>query len=433
MRHSGEYVAYVKGFRHFLLFVHGAMMTAIDATPQSERVLWSKTFSSVLVCQQNSAKVTNTQRPTPGVMFPRNSVFVSPRGIYCWESNRVSCLDPLTGQTLWERKIPYENCTILGDDDNLFLVFPDIRHVVAVDPESGRELESGPMPPDAVYVYGTNIVTMQKRGNDDALYLCDLRDIHDKQRRALLTADSPELTLAPPIPRNLLHDKLTTSSMVQPFRNDRFLTVATWSTKSLQIYDLQTKKKLFPENNTLLDFVSEDNVKTTRCDVEFIGDRILVLFTKDTNYRQPTENEPDPENKNRMLRLSYTSLPSAVGSAIGEGQMMLFDSEGKSCWLEPTKIENSFRLADVSDRLPVMLFAVQCVEYDIAENKRYSTTRIIALDKRTGETRLRKRFYHSEIPLQTFRVNANLETQEIMFTTINVPPRTIRAFFPAGE
>ena len=449
---GSDYHVYIKGFHHFLLLVHGKSVTAIDATPQSEKVLWSKTLSSVPTCQQNSARTNySNQRPNANVPFPRNSTFVSPHAVCCWDANCVYGLDPLTGQMLWVRKVTNDHCTILGDAENLFLVFPDIQQVMAIDPVSGRELARGHLPPGGTYIYGTNIVFIEKRGNDHTLSICDLRDIHDKRRRALMMADSPEGNLTPPLPKETLQEGIKNSSMLQMLRNDRFLSVAAWDTRSLQIYDLQTMKKLLPDENKILDFVSDTSVKPNamRCDVELMGDRILVLFTKNIQIQQPP---PNSEEDGKRLRRRYQQIPGVLGLPIDEGVMMLFDSEGHPDphWTgpgaiydsegnrlsesdpdwkpgRPTVIKKVYRLLDVPDRLPVMLFAVGVSERNTGATQDDLCTRIMVVDKRTGDFSFRQELRSDVLPsLQPFRVSADPEAQEITFSTITAPPRTVK-------
>ena len=429
---SCEYTMYIKGFQNFLLFVHGSSMIAMDTTPQSEKILWSKTVSSLLVSQQRSTRLDSTSQRLNPVSFPANSVFVSPHAVCCWETNCVYGLDPLTGQALWVRKVPYEHCTILGDEENLFLVFPDIQQVIAIDPASGWELASGPLPPGGMYIYGTNIVFMQRRLNDFTLSLCDLRDIHDKRRRALLVTDTAEGKLAPPLPQETLRDGVRDTSMLQVFQNDRFLSVATWDTKSLQIYDLQTKKRLLPDDNKLLEFVEGTvKVQAARCDVELVGDHFLVLFTK--NMSIPPSRTPIQNEEGKSVNRSYQAIPGVSGIPIDEGVMMLFDSEGNPCWEKPTKIEKTYRLLDVPDRLPFMLFAILIAEKEANENR--LETRIMGVDKRTGKERFRERIKGTNpyVPLQYFRIDVDSKAQTLTFTSQNRnPPRVVTLGFAEG-
>jgi hypothetical protein len=379
----------------------------------------------------NPTPRANTVTELAAAVFPKNSVFVSPQVICCWNENCVYGFDPLTGQTLWMRKTPYDSCTILGDEENLFTVFPRVQQVVALDPSSGRELASSALPSGGACIYGTNIVFIQATGNENnyTLVISDLRDIYDKRRRALMVVDSADGNLTPQIPTAVLCDKLNNASMLQWLRDDRFLSFAVWATKSLQVYDLQTKKKLLPEDNKLLDFVPDVNVKLMMCEVELIGDRILVLFTKDSQFRNTNDPSGDDD---KAFRFIYRQIQGSMGSPIGEGWIMLFDSAGKPCWSEPTKIENMYRVLEVPHRLPVLLFAIGRTKTDVQLNSLNQSTLIMAVDKRSGEFRFRKDFALNQIPLQSFRVSADLETQEIIFTTVYTQPiRMVKAFFPA--
>ena len=432
-RFTGEYTTYLKGFHNLLLLVHGTSVTAIDTTPLSEKILWSKTLSSVPVSQQTGVRMNNPQqRLNVGTPFPKNAVFVSPHAVCFWDVHSVYGLDPLTGQTLWVRRVLYENCTILGDENHLFLVFPDASQVVALDPASGKELVSAPLPfVGGMCIYETKIIFVHGSGNEYALYISDLREIYEDRRRALQIADSPNGSLTSAVPREVLHDKLNnTMCMVQTFRNDRFLSVANWATKSLQVYDLHTKKKLLPEENKMLEFVTESGINQSRarCDVELVGDRFLVLFTKDTQIRNVSEPETDIDG--RSYRRTYQQIPGISQFSINEGLIMLFDAEGKPCWEKPTVVEKTGRPLDVPDHMPFMLFAVFLSQTEVSTNKNGRATRVMAVDKRTGEFRFRKHLDGDQSPLQMFRVSADPEAREIIFSSPTAyPPRVTKAVF----
>ncbi|MCL2004905.1 MAG: PQQ-binding-like beta-propeller repeat protein [Planctomycetaceae bacterium] len=429
-RYSGEHTTFIKAFPNYRLLIHGTSMTAIDTTPQSERILWTRTLASMPVMQQGGVRLNNpNQRPNPGfITFPKKSVFISPQAVCYWDTNGIYGLDPMTGQTLWIRQRNFENCTILGDDEHMFLVFPDSRQVRALDPTSGRELADGPLPDGGTHVFGTNIVFIQRQGNDWTLRIADLRDLHDRRRRALMLTASPTSDFMPPIPTEVLHGSLPGTAMLQTFQNDRFLSVADWNAKSLDIYDLQTKKNILPAENRILQFVPTDVAHQTRCDVELIGDHILVLFAQDTQLRNTAMLQPD--ERGTMVRRTYRQVNGVLGFPIDRGVMMLFDSAGTPCWPEPAQIEKMARILDVPDGLPVMLFAVGIEETVHATANRHLGTRIMAIDKRTGETRFRKEVDMRQVPLQPFRVSVDSSVQEIIFTNSSVtPPRIIKASF----
>jgi len=218
---------------------------------------------------------------------------------------------------------------------------------------------------------------------------------------------------------------------------DRFLSVANWGTKSLQIHDLHTRTPLLPDGNTMLRFVSEGDTGMMRCDVEFVGDRILVLFTKDLPIR-PAESMQ--ELGIPFPQITYSQVMNVPSISIGEGEMMLFDSAGHPCWSTPTKIETIHRLWDVPDRLPVMLFAVSITTRETRHSaiRNFYSTRIMAVDKRSGELRFHRELNlpNADRPfLQMFRVTADPAAQEIIFTVPNAfPPESVKAtFIEEGE
>ena len=436
---AGDHVLYIQAHQNLFILVQGNLMTAIDVASQSDaKILWSKTLSTSLVNKQHSRDRIPDQRLAIHGAFPRKSVFVSPHVIAVWDAHHVYGFEPLTGHTLWVRKILHDKCSILGDNENLFLVFPDARQVLAIDSSSGGEIDTAPLPDGAAYyVYGTNIVFARRlaetndRWQNYSLHVCDLRDMHDKRARALLIVNSPDEQLISPIPSEILHDRLNHRiTFVQMLHDDRFLSVANWGTKSLQIHDLQKKEKLLPEGNSVLRFVSEGHTgETMRCDVEFVEDRILVLFTQDVSMRPmgPWEAGNLP-----FQRVTYSQVSGVSGISVGKGEMMLFDTAGNPCWSQPTNIETIQRLWDVPARLPVMLFAVSTTVRGTTQLVRDShATHLMAVDKRSGEFRFRKRFGENERPfLQGFRITADPSAQAITFAVpFSHPPEIVRAVF----
>ncbi|MCL2710222.1 MAG: PQQ-binding-like beta-propeller repeat protein [Planctomycetaceae bacterium] len=430
---TGEHTLFLKGNQHLLLLVIRNTMIAIDVSSQSGRkILWSKTLSSPLVSHESSRNRSPEQRLVPDGAFPKNSVFISPHVVCVWDSNVVYGLDPRTGETLWVRKIHNDLCSIQGDDDTLFLVLPDAKQVLAIDPASGRELANGPLPEGSAYfVSGTNIVFVKQLGRSDhyALHACDLRVLLDRRLRALQISNA--------LPSEVLHDRINPEiTLLQMLHGDRFLSVANWGTKSLQIHDLLTKTTIFPDGNRVLRFVSEENMgKTWRCEVEFIEDRILVLFVKDVHIPQITD--PARQTGVPSTQLTFHQITSIPSHPIGAAEMMLFDTAGNPCWSEPTKIERTHRLWDVPNRLPVMLFAVS-VQTRVSVNSSVTnttySTQLIGIDKRTGASRFRRETEGTQRPfLHMFRITADLAAQEITFATPGFPQTIVKARFLEKE
>jgi hypothetical protein len=142
---------------------------------------------------------------------------------------------------------------------------------------------------------------------------------------------------------------------------------------------------------------------------------------------QPLRNAIQNE-EGKSVNRSYQAVPGVSGIPIDEGVMMLFDSEGNPCWEKPTKIEKMYRLLDVPDRLPFMLFAIWIA--DRVGNESHLETRLVGVDKRTGKERFRIRINGTNphyVPLQYFRINVDSEAQEMTFTSQNRnPPRVVK-------
>jgi hypothetical protein len=434
---------YITGRGHYILFVRDSTVTAIDTAGQSDtlpKILWTKTVSSALLNRQNTQTVPLNLLARSDLPrgFPRSSLFVSPHAVCCRDTGYVYGLDPMTGQTLWIRKIPQEQCSIFGDSENVFLVFPDVCRAVAVDPSSGRELESGTIPAGGVYVFGTNIVFLKPaegRTAKRSLLIGDLRDLFDKQRRALLVSDTAQGGAVPTLPTELMLDNLNHTTLFQMLRNDRYLAAVTWETKTMQIYDLLLKQKMLPEGIDLSLFGQEpfDELRSPSFDVELLADQFLVTFVKSADIQNEQELI---QSNNISFKRNYNNVNNGQEVSIGSGMIMLFGKEGKTCWSEPVGIKNWYRLLNVPKEVPVSLFGVGITDREEKSNRLSLFTGLMGIDKRSGKVRFRKLIpplvlpNHQRIDLRNFQVFADAQAEEISFVVPNsIPRRIVKAAF----
>jgi outer membrane protein assembly factor BamB/tetratricopeptide (TPR) repeat protein len=444
-----DQTVYLKGCNHLLLFVRENEMIALDTfhcnSEESPKILWTKTLSSVLPNRQTSGSValnnfqTFTSQFDRG--FPKESVFVSPQIVCYCDANNVYGLNPLTGQTLWTRKIYSSSCSILGDREHLFLIFPNNQQAIALDPLDGQELASGTIPHGGIFTFETNIVFLKyvepPPGSNPSdgfqLYLSDLRELFQKRRRALIFTNDTESGTIPSIPTYLICGGLSRESMVRSIHFGRFLALVSWTSKTLRIYDLQRKRDIFGvagewgtrTGAAISNLKLREASRRHDCDfdVEFLGDRFLVYFTEsgEVNLRPSDEKEGGVVFKRRRSPvINIQSCP------VGTGSMMLYDIDGKPCWSQPVWIDDWYRLLRVPPNLPVTLFAVMFNE-DAAGQPTISSTALLGIDKRTGTTRFRALIPPLQRPLlQGFRVAADSTKQEVSFLA---PGRTVTAKF----
>jgi outer membrane protein assembly factor BamB len=444
-----EQTIYLKGCNHLLLFVRENEMIAFDTfrsnLEDSPKILWTKTLSSVIPSRQMSGSVslgnfqiftTESERS-----FPKESLFVSPQVVCYRDADCVYGLNPMTGQTLWTRKIPSASCSILGDRENLFLIFPEIHQAIAVDPLVGQELASGTIPHGGIMAFETTLVFLKhvsplpgsNSSNGFQLYLSDLRELFQKRRRALMFTDNTESGSIPSIPTYPIGDNFSHESMVRSIYSGRFLAIVSWVSKTLRIYDLQTKRDILGSVNdwgmrtgaVLPELKLREPARRHDCDfdVELLGDQFLVYFTEsgEINLRPSDEIEDGVVFKRRR-----SPVVNVHARPVGTGSMMLYDIDGKPCWAQPVRIDDWYRLLRVPPNTPVALFTVMFNE-DVPGQPTISSTALLGIDKRTGKTRFRALIPPLQRPLlQGFRITVDPNNQEISFLA---PGRTVSAKF----
>ncbi|MDR0522173.1 MAG: hypothetical protein LBH00_10020 [Planctomycetaceae bacterium] len=456
---------YLKGVGHLLVLVWEDMLAAIDTLPEdqsSPKILWTKRLDVRLPCLQNGAAAIPAT-----TSFPNSSVYVSRQIVCCRDSRYLYGLDPLTGQTLWIRKNPHDLCSVFGDQDNLFLVFPETLQAVALDPSSGTRLAGGTIPPGCFYAYGTNLLFLKNEAQSAAgsvsIHRGDLRDLYDKRRLALVVTDSPQGGIAS-LPVKVIQSGLDPSSIVQMLNDDQYMAVLNWGKKSLQIFNLGTLEPLLTNAISLpldVNGVNNDGNPQARraaiianaqmiqysgqvpqmpVDVELVDDKVLVSIVKSQNllFRQEEIKNAGGAKFLRQIQPIH-GIPSAP---VGEGTMMLYDKNGKTCWEKPAEIKNWFRLLNIPDNLPIQIFVVSVNDREATTNRSHMMFGLMGVDKRTGNIRFKK-LVPPNVPndsgylLQDFRVAANPHKQEILFMTAR-GKRIIRAVFtddavPASE
>ncbi|MDR2754745.1 MAG: PQQ-binding-like beta-propeller repeat protein [Planctomycetaceae bacterium] len=444
-----DLTVYLKGCNHLLILVRENEMIAFDTfrynSEDGPKILWTKTLSSVLPSRQMSGSVSlgNFQvfASQPDRGFPKESLFVSPQVVCYRDADCVYGLNPVTGQTLWTRKITSPSCSILGDRENLFLIFPDVHQVIAVDPLVGQELVSGTIPHGAILAFETNLVFLKhvspppgtNSSNGFQLHLSDLRELFQKRRRALIFTEDTESGVIPSIPTYSIGDNLSHESMVRLIHFGRLLAVVSWTSKKLRIYDLQTKKDILGSVNdwgvrtgaVLPEMKLHGQARRHDCDfdVEILGDRFLVYFTEsgEINLRPSDEVENGIVFKRRR-----SPVVNIHSRPVGIGSMMLYDIDGKPCWTQPARIDDWYRLLRVPPNTPAALYAVMFND-DAVGQPTISSTALLGIDKQTGKIRFRVLIPPLQRPLlQGFRITVDSKNQQISFLA---PGRTVVAKF----
>jgi outer membrane protein assembly factor BamB len=455
-----DLTVYLKGCNHLLILVRENEMIAFDTfrcnSEEGPKILWTKTLSSAIPSRQmsSSAALGHFQvfSTPPEVDYFQESLFVSPQVVCYRNADCVYGLNPMTGQTLWTRKIHSARCSILGDRENLFLIFTDTQQVIAIDPLVGQELASGTIPQGLILAFETNLVFLKRtilphvptpnsfNTSQFQIYMSDLRELFQKRRRALIFSENTESGIIPTLPSYLIGDNFSEVSMIRLIHSGRFLAVVSWASKTLRIFDLQSKKEILGSVNdygvqtgAVLPEMKRHHGQVQRhgqarrhnCDfdVELLGDRFLVYFTESSEINL----SPSDEVENGIVfKRRRSPIVNIHCRPVGTGSMMLYDIDGKPCWAQPARIDDWYRLLRVPPNTPVALFAVMFNE-DTAGQPAISSTALLGIDKQTGKTRFRVLIPPLQRPLlQGFRITVDPNNQQISFLA---PGRTVIAKF----
>ncbi|MDR0869381.1 MAG: PQQ-binding-like beta-propeller repeat protein [Planctomycetaceae bacterium] len=438
---------YLTGCGHLLIFVHRDLIAAFDTSQYDDehgpRVLWTKRSTAPLPMRQSYSAVqfghlSGVTQNGQDKGFPSSPLFVSPNIVCYRDTNKIYGLDPLTGQTKWTREMVSPFCSLLGDRNRLFLVFPDIAKAAAVEPASGNELTSGTIPTGGIFTYGTNIVfvkqVQQVPGAEQVfpqqLHVCDLKDLFEKRRRALMIADNPEQGETPTLPSvpvcaDLSYDTLTLIRQI----DGRYIASASWKTKTVQMFDLKEKKNVWKDSGAVLPALSAKRPQwDSDFDIEVLGNQFLLTLVERGQMNQKIEEVDEDGVKIKRRRNVVNGVPCRQAS---DAMMMLYSIDGKTFWKEPAKIENWYRLLCMPEKSPVALFAVMFYDED-PQRVQVQSTALLAVDKYSGKVRFRKIIpilrggNNQQFLLQGFKVEIDPAVKKLSFVA---PQRTVNAVF----
>lgn len=431
-----EQPIFLKGGNHLLLFVRADLLIALDTFVDGEenvpKILWTKRLSGPLTSRQMFSAMSLSQLAQQGSRwFPKESIIVTPHAVCYQDAEKIFGLDPTTGRTIWTRDLDSTPCSIQGGRNHLFLVFPETLRALALDPASGKELAEGTIPPNGVFAFGTNLVFIEQesslsggRKNTYKLSVADLRDLFLQPRQKPETGVNEETsskTPEPTIPTYSIREGLLNTSLVRPVLSERFLATVSWETKTLQLYDPYAKRDVFGlegdwgrRSGAKLPDPENKELRWHDCDfdVELFGDKLLVHFTEKRGVDSSQKNVVED---GVPLQRSCNVVTNVACRGIGAGSLMLYDFEGNPCWKEPARVKDWFRLLNVSDRSPIVLYAVAFSDRERSGTTHFSTG-LLGIDKNTGEKRFEKLIPPLKTQLlQGFRVQIDPKRHEIDF------------------
>lgn len=439
---------FLKGCNHLLLFVRADLLIAVDTFGDVEenvpKILWTKRLSGPLTSRHMFSAMALSQLAQQGSRwFPKESIVVTPQVVCYQDAEKIFGLEPTTGRTIWARDLDSTPCSILGDRNHLFLVFPETLRALALDPASGKELAEGTIPPNGVFAFESNIVFIEQesslsggRKNTYKLSVADLRDLFLKPSRKPENEsdETSSKTPEPTIPTYSIREGLLNTSLVRPVLSERFLASVSWETKTLQIYDPYAKRDVFgPEGDwgrrlgAKLPDPENKELRWHDCDfdVELFGDKLLVHFVEKRGVDSSQQNIVED---GISLQRSRNVVNNVASRGVGAGSLMLYDFGGNPCWKEPARVKDWFRLLNVSERSPVALYTVALHDRERNGATHFSTG-LLGIDKKTGEKRFEKMIpplkNQPQTVLQGFRLQVDPKRHEIDFLGQGRPVRAL--------
>jgi len=416
---------YAKG--RVLFFSLGWKMLAIEAPlPGGEpRVLWQKSFSgdSLSSLDFNQPNVMAVPFGVQQITLVNNQANplgpVNRAGVFCLQYNDVVALDPGTGETLWVRSDLSNVCDLFGDEEHLFVLRSDQEEAVLLRAVDGQLL-------------GTRKIPRQKyhQGMPDG----KVREVYSRLENNCLTTVGRKLLLFTAEGANQVlklldpldgrevwsYKKPAPSARAALVKNDDAVAVmepgGRLAILNLADGTIRFEQQLEPEPNLM-------------------G---LTVFRSGEQYFVVTSNNADPRKNINLAPLPGQQSRSLL--PIYEGRLYALDKTGKLFWPAPCKVENQYLLAEQSDSLPVVIFAVQMYQQKLLGQGQWRV-RLLCVDKRNG-----RKVYEEEFSNLTgvFAVSGDLEkktidltmqhtTVKLTFSDKPLPPLSEAKSSPAGS
>ena len=160
---------------HLLLVSIGFEVVAIDMLGGSagqDDIIWRRDLSSSSAVSR-SGRRTLTHRALSRSWGPTHYILqessrlpigtmgpLTSAGVFCQKMRELSCLDPLTGETIWTRSDVEMGSEIFGDDEWLFVVPPDSTDAIVLHASDGTEAGRRPVysQRERWFTHGRNVV-----------------------------------------------------------------------------------------------------------------------------------------------------------------------------------------------------------------------------------------------------------------------------------
>lgn len=357
---------YALGRGHLLIGNIGLEVLAIDTLrpqdpKQENRILWRQdvarpNMTNTIGIQPRTVIKTPTSAwgtPRAGQLELGNKLMggvgpVSEQGICFQRMRDIVCLDPLTGEMLWQRDGFDAGCDLFGDETLLVVIQPDEKdkdadsEVVFLDPLDGREVGRGKAPrSDMRWVsVGRNLLTWSDAGEKRTLKLVDLMD----KNRVVWSFETSSQAKGVIVGGDEV-------AILDPAGKFDVLGLADGSSRiSAQV---------------------EPETKLTEINVLRSGRQYILLAN---------QGPPDTYGNN----VSISPAPGGFQTVLQRGRVYAFDRvTRKATWQAPAYVDSYGFPLDQPSELPVLVFLRQVVKPQ-PNGTREMRTDVLCLDRRDG-------------------------------------------------
>jgi outer membrane protein assembly factor BamB len=176
---SNVYGNYARVNGHLLIVVFGSHFIVLDAFQEENggpRILWQQVLVDGLKGQTRNIPVQFRQLMGPGgvrIMTvqdrngrPLGKVVPIDDSLICYQvGTRLVAANPLTGETLWERRSVARGSDLFGDREFVFVVAPNTKEAVVLRAADGEQVATRPLPQDGTQLskQGRNVLVWTGR------------------------------------------------------------------------------------------------------------------------------------------------------------------------------------------------------------------------------------------------------------------------------
>jgi outer membrane protein assembly factor BamB len=385
----------------------GMEILAIDtlrtAQSSSEAILWRRDLlrSGISIgSYQTSVQVQALKHPWGGArgVFVDDKKrqlgptgFVSDRGAYYISRHALVCVDPLTGETIWERDGLPLGADVFGDDEFVFVVPPESESAMVFSAADGRRLESRSVPAldNRWATYGRNVLAWDQE------------------------------TVTAPLRLRLL-DAWT--------GDDIWEEQVPLGTKATRV-DCDEIAMLQPDGRFVIRGLDDDTVRiASSLEAEPSLETLHVMRSEEQYLvlagRQVTVEPNSPAARIRRVNLG-SPVPLLTARVYG------FDrSSGKMSWEEPATVDRyGYHMAQPSES-PILLFLRHYTPV-VAEGSPRQHTSVLCLDRRDGRVLVEKKDINSLT--YTFDLIADRNDQTVTVALSTKPFTITLTDKPLGE